>query len=287
MANWAQLFLDNDFSVPIAQDQFSILCPFHEDSVQSCSINLDKGVWICFAGCGQGSLYGFFMKYLNLEYGDIRSKLQLSEANCDLNMFDEFSEVEEEMPEVPFPFQKNYVPRWIFDRGFNSSTLRRWGGSIDNFGSLVLPIHTEEAKLVGWLCSRKYGTPKYMYSKGLKKSKLLFGQYLIQEPADFICITEGSLDTMWLDQHGFNSVALLGAHLSRRQQELALKLPTKELVLCLDNDDAGRVGLEKAMTCLNPKFMVSYIKIPKEYKDVQEIRDSEELQEIINERTFF
>ena len=51
MTNWVQLFLDTDFSIPIAQDQFSILCPFHEDAVSSCSINTAKGVWICFAGC--------------------------------------------------------------------------------------------------------------------------------------------------------------------------------------------------------------------------------------------
>ena len=64
MVSWAQLFLDNDFHIPVAQDQFSILCPFHSDNVQSCAINLDKGVWICFAGCGQGSLFGFFMKVI-------------------------------------------------------------------------------------------------------------------------------------------------------------------------------------------------------------------------------
>ena len=115
----------------------------------------------------------------------------------------------------------------------------------------------------------------------------MFGQDLITETQDFVCITEGSLDTMWLDQNGFSSVALLGAHMSRTQQDLAMKLPTKELVLCLDNDDAGRIGLEKAMTCLQPKVMVSYIKLPEEYKDVQEVRDNILLQEIIQERTFF
>lgn len=40
MSNWTQLFVDNDFQIPIAEDQFSILCPFHEDTVQSCAINL-------------------------------------------------------------------------------------------------------------------------------------------------------------------------------------------------------------------------------------------------------
>ena len=287
MVNWIPLFLDNDFSIPIAQDQFSILCPFHEDNVQSCAVNLTKGVWICFAGCGQGSLYSFFMKYMGLSFEELNSRIRKDEASFNINMFDEFDEQEEEMPEVTFPFHSGYVPPWIFDRGFDKGTLRKWGGAIDNFGSLVLPIRTLEGRTVGWLSRRQNVTPKYLYSKGLKKSKLLFGQDLIVTPQEFICITEGSLDTMWLDQHGFTSVALLGAHISKRQQELALELPTKEVVLCLDNDDAGRIGLEKAMSCLNTKLMVSYIKLPKEYKDVQEVRDSKLLTEIIQNRTFF
>ena len=286
MTNWVQLFLDTDFSIPIAQDQFSILCPFHEDAVSSCSINTAKGVWICFAGCGQGSLYGFFMKYLHLSYEEVQERIRQEEASFNINVFDEFLDQVEEMPELQFPFQTGYVPYWIFDRGFTKLTLKKWGGAIDNFGSLVLPIRTLEGLLVGWLSRRQNATPKYLYSKGLKKSKLLFGQELITEPRDFICITEGSLDTMWLDQHGFPSVALLGATLSNRQQELTLKIPTEELVLCLDNDEAGMIGLHKAMSCLSKNFMVSYIKIPKELKDVQDIRDSEVLVSIINQRTF-
>ena len=287
MASWAQLFSDNDFSIPIAQDQFSILCPFHEDNVQSCAINLVKGVWICFAGCGQGSLYGFFMQYLRCGYEELQRRMKQDIIQLDINMFDDLLEVKDEMQEVGFPFHVGYVPPWIFDRGFTKKSLIKWGGAIDNFGSLVLPVRTIDGILVGWLSRRQNITPKYLYSKGLQKSKVLFGQDLITEGQNFICITEGSLDTMWLDQHGFASVALLGAHISRKQQELALKLPTKELVLCLDNDDAGRIGLEKAMTCLQPKVMVSYIKLPEEYKDVQEVRDSTLLTNILQERTFF
>ena len=287
MASWAQMFLDSDFSIPVAQDQFSILCPFHEDNVQSCAVNLAKGVWICFAGCGQGSLYGFFMKYLQCGYEEVEQKIKQDIVLLDINMFDDLLEVQEDMQEVGFPFRTGYVPPWIFDRGFSKEALSKWGGAIDNFGSLVLPVHTADGILVGWLSRRQNVTPKYLYSKGLKKSKVLFGQDLIKEPIDFVCITEGSLDTIWLDQNGFASVALLGAHMSRTQQELALKLPTKELVLCLDNDDAGRVGLEKAMNDLIPKFMVSYIQLPKEFKDVQEVRDRIALQSIIQERTFF
>ena len=161
MASWAQMFLDNDFSIPIAQDQFSILCPFHEDNVQSCAVNLAKGVWICFAGCGQGSLYGFFMKYLLCSYEELQQKIKQDIVLLDINMFDNVLEIQEDMQEVGFPFRTGYVPPWIFDRGFSKEALLKWGGAVDNFGSLVLPVHTADGILVGWLSRRQNVTPKY------------------------------------------------------------------------------------------------------------------------------
>ena len=286
MIDWVDPLIDAGLDIPKHSDEFSIRCPFHEDRVNSCSINVDKGVWICFAGCGQGSLYGFLMKYLNISYDEVQQRVLNTEASFNVNMFDEFEEPEDEMREVDFPFTQGYVPEWIFDRGFNKTTLRKWDCSLGPYDSLVIPIRDMASTLVGWVTRRQNITPKYLYSKGLRKSKLLFGQQFISEPTPFVCITEGSLDTIWLDQHGFPSVALLGATLSNRQQELTLKIPTEELVLCLDNDEAGMIGLHKAMSCLSQNFMVSYIKIPKEFKDVQDVRDSEELTSIIEQRTF-
>jgi len=92
---------------------------------------------------------------------------------------------------------------------------------------------------------------------------------------------------MWLNQHGFNSVALLGAHMSKQQEDLLVKLPTDELVICLDNDEAGRIGKEKISTCISKRFVLTYIQLPDKYKDVQEVRDIDELQQIINNRTFW
>ena len=114
----------------------------------------------------------------------------------------------------------------------------------------------------------------------------MFGECNI-EACSFVCVTEGTLDTIWLDQHGYNSVALLGANMSTSQQEAVLKLPTDELVLCLDNDDAGKIGTDRIMSCISTRFVVSYIQLPNEYKDVQDIRDETVLKEIIKERTFW
>ena len=77
MIEWANVLADIGIIVPIDKEQFTLQCPFHEDTVDSCSINTEKGVWICFAGCGQGTLYSFLMKYLNLSFEEVQQKVLL------------------------------------------------------------------------------------------------------------------------------------------------------------------------------------------------------------------
>ena len=92
---------------------------------------------------------------------------------------------------------------------------------------------------------------------------------------------EGALDAMWLDQHGYPSAAILGAMVSRSQADLISSLNPSELVLCLDNDEAGQKGISKATLDMNGRFLLSYLNLPKEYKDVQEIRSRNQLTKIL------
>ena len=285
--DWTQLLLEAGVDIPLDNPQFIIKCPFHDDVHASCSINVDKGKWICFRGCGQGTLKTFLQRFLGFDTNAISKYLEEHEFSFDLNMFDEeLPPISEDLPEVNFPFTSGYVPEWIFDRGFTKETLKKWECGMDDENNLILPIKDRASRLVGWVTRQYNREPKYLYSKGLKKSQVLFGEFKIQR-CPFICITEGTLDTMWLDQHGYSSVAILGANMSRVQQDALLKLPTDELVLCLDNDDAGRIGTDRALSCISNRFVVSYVQIPNGYKDVQDIRDENILKELIKERTFW
>ena len=75
MIDWTTVLLDVGITPSTYKEEFSIRCPFHEDRVDSCSINVDKGVWICFAGCGSGSLKGFLQKYLKYSHLQIYNLL--------------------------------------------------------------------------------------------------------------------------------------------------------------------------------------------------------------------
>jgi len=285
--DWANTLLDIGMDIPIDRAQIIIQCPFHDDKHNSCSINTDEGKWICFRGCGQGSLRSFVQRVLGLDQKAVDKYLEDKELFLDIDMFDVVAPLTNgHLPEVAFPFITGRVPWWIFDREFTKTTLKKWECGTDNDNNLIISVKDKDSRLVGWITRQYNRDPKYLYSKGLQKSKILFGEDKLKK-APFICITEGSLDTMWLDQCGYSSVAILGSMLSSSQQEALIKLSTDELVLCLDNDEAGRLGTDRAMACISKRFVVSYVKLPKGFKDVQDIRDKNVLEEVINNRTFW
>ena len=280
--------------IPFSPNKEEILtpCVLHSDTHPSLSINLKKGVWMCHAGCGSGRLDSLLSQYLDITLLEA-NRLAYTDYIEDLKLDFGDDEIDKYLPLSPiiFPFTKNKVPKWIFDRGFDSETMMKWGfGYDENEGSLVIPINDENHNLVGWAKRRPEGLfPKYLYGPKdiFKKSRVVFGADEAKTSRDFICITEGALDTVWLSQNGFNSVAILGVFLSKAQERIISSFNTGEIVLCLDNDNAGQLGIESISPRLSKYFVVSKIRIPDKYKDVQDIRDQKVLRLVLENRVFF
>ena len=287
LIDWTDILQKIDVDVPLGEEQFNIECPFHKDDKPSLSINTKKGVWICFAGCGQGSLKSFIRKHTGWSAREILNFLAENSDGYDpAKMFELNTPAPLGLPaleEKVFPYKQYVVPKWIFDRGFDKFTLNRWGCGITPSNGLVIPAHNKDAKLVGWIIRREFGIPKYVYAKGFKKSHILFGQPLV-DTSNAVCITEGALDAMWLNQLGYQAVALLGMQMSKVQEDLIVGLPSKEIILCLDNDNAGKKGRDYILTRLRGRVNISYLKLPNQYKDVQEVKKYDILKETINNR---
>ena len=286
MFDWSSVLLEAGVSVPAGEEQFNILCPFHYDQHTSCSINTSKGVWICFRGCGQGSLKGFVQQYLNLSQDQLEQFLGDHQISIDMDFFGEAVMEPTHLPEVDFPFNQSFVPEWIFSRGFTKGTLKRWGAGVTAENGLAIPIKDIANTDVGWVVRRECGFPKYLYPPDFKKSRVLFGANLVSD-SELVCIVEGPLDAMWLNQLGYNAVAILGMSISKKQVDLVQELPSSEVVLCLDNDEAGQIGKEKALTYLGQSVRLTYIDLPSSYKDVQEIKDKKILDTLIQDRNYW
>ena len=53
---------------PDSSGEVAVRCPWHNDSVESMSINLNTGLWTCF-GCGlKGDIYTFVQLYEDTDF---------------------------------------------------------------------------------------------------------------------------------------------------------------------------------------------------------------------------
>ena len=287
MIDWYSVLIKYGISVP-NEEQFIIHCPFHEDRRESCSINLEKGVWICFAGCGQGNLKYFIWKLSGKSWDEINTEFESKAWELDFSLLDDLEEVTEPTSSYEKPETLEDVPtnHWIYNRGFTQETTMKWGCKVNEFLDFMIPVEDQTLEIQGWIARRKQAIPKYLFSKGFAKSQSLFGINQLYE-TKVLYVVEGALDCMWLSQFGYSSVAILGASVSQKQVDLISSLHPQEVVLALDNDDAGKKGIDKATLDMEGRFFISYLKLPKKFKDVQEISDVNTLHKVMRNKTIF
>ncbi|MEK6861523.1 MAG: toprim domain-containing protein [Nanoarchaeota archaeon] len=290
LRDWEKALTEAAFDVPLNKRQFNINCPFHKDSHPSLSISLDKGVWICHAGCGSGSLSKLISEALGislLEAERLAIDDQVSEFDIILNLKPQIIKDNVLLEKISLPFESGIVPEWIFDRGFSKEALKKWECTYNPKNrSLVIPVKDEYNRLVGWIERFPPGS-SFRYYNNIKKSEILFGASLLLHNSSYICLTEGPLDTIWLDQNNFSAVAILGVYLSKKQELLLKNIGVGEIVLCLDNDEAGKLGADTIAKRLSKYCIISKIDLPQECKDVQNVRNSEKLKQIIDNRIYY
>ena len=146
----------------------------------------------------------------------------------------------------------------------------RKGGFYDKFRNrLMLPVIDTRGDVVAF-GSRVLdkSEPKYMNSSETpvySKRRVLYGLNLAKKskrPNILLC--EGNLDIVTLHQAGFdNAVASMGTALTPEQIRLLSRF-TKELILCYDNDNAGKIATERALQLLNgSEFSVKVLQLPR------------------------
>ncbi len=173
--------------------------------------------------------------------------------------------------------KKGYTKSELLDAGL--VVKNRNGGLYDKFRNrLMLPVIDTRGDVVAF-GSRVLdkSEPKYMNSSETpvySKRRVLYGLNLAKKskrPNIILC--EGNLDIVTLHQAGFdNAVASMGTALTVEQTRLLSRF-TKELVLCYDNDNAGKIATERALQILNDsEFNVKVLQLPRRLVDGEYIK---------------
>ena len=145
---------------------------------------------------------------------------------------------------------------------------------------LIFPIVDVRGDVLGFggrIISKDDPGAKYMNTPETivySKRRVLYGLNLAKKSKrGSILLVEGNIDVVMLHQAGFdNACASMGTALTQEQLHL-LSRYTKNLVLCYDNDDAGKAATQKALALLaDTDFNVRVLELPKRLVDGQYVK---------------
>ena len=85
--------------------------------------------------------------------------------------------------------------------------------------------------------------PKYTQPINFPRRSILYSPLSQPERSDVVIVVEGPLNAIRATQFGFRSVATFGCMPSQDQIDLVLNLKERRVVICPDNDQAGRDSL--------------------------------------------
>lgn len=132
---------------------------------------------------------------------------------------------------------------------------------------ITIPVYDIKGRLLFCRYRHLEGTAKFSNDKGAHPA--LFAIHKAKK-FDQIVLCEGEPDTMRLWQEGIPAVTGTSG-VKTFSEKLAAPLAEKEVLIVLDNDDAGASAVEKYYEVLKKvKATPKIVTLPKEYKDVSE-----------------
>lgn len=174
------------------------------------------------------------------------------------------------------------LTRAMAEQGFDKAELLeaglaaagKNGGIYDKFHNrLMLPVIDARGDVIGFTSRVMDGSqPKYMNTPEtaiFKKRSILYGiNYAKKTRRPYFILVEGNIDVITMHQAGFdNTVATMGTALTEEHVR-QLGRYTKELVLCLDNDEAGADATQRAIALLkNSGVAVRVLRLPQRQKE--------------------
>ena len=270
------------------------LCPFHNEKTPSFSVSPDKQIYHCFGCKHGGGVISFIMEIENLSFPDAvrflakRANMEVPEDDTDREAARRRQRVLALNRDAARWFYQNLstpqgaaVAAYLDRRQITRKTAVSFGlgAALDSWDSrLMFPVIDVRGDVVafgGRVLDKS--EPKYVNTQETivySKRRNLYGINLAKKtkrPNIILC--EGNIDVITLHQAGFdNAVASMGTALTTEQTRILSRF-TKELVLCYDNDNAGKAATEKAIALLeNSEFSVRVLQLPRRLQDGEYVK---------------
>jgi len=204
-------------------------CPVHPDAHASASVNVDKGVWYCYA-CGASG--------------------KTMEGKHDLKYVQMLKD--SPIPEMPIDlirFHRGYKvsPYWESRYGFDVAD-RFDAGTDPVTGLPSVPIYNQSGTILHGFVLRDGAAekpdPKYRYPFGVPVSRLLLGHHLVKGTPTLLVLVEGFSDVMalhrWTLPPRTYVAGVGGAGVHAAQADIVKTMNPLYTVVAMDGDDAGQ-----------------------------------------------
>jgi len=230
--------------------EVSCRCPFHDDHQNSFSVNLETGLWICFAGCGAGNHIQFYQKRYDLAFRPAVEQMASEEGietpsqrgNGNQNRqgrtsyltLNQITAIHNDLIQNA-PILKQFQAKY----GLSLETIKKYQIGYKQ-GKYVIPIEIAPGK---W----QYKLHKGYQTKGAKA--VIYPPDILKDGLPYIIITEGEFKALLLNQLGFLAVSSTGGAGTWKPEWNSL-FKGLIVILAYDNDEAGKKGAKKVANSL-------------------------------------
>lgn len=280
-------YLDQFPNYRIRDDKLQSCSPFREDSHPSFAVNLENGSWIDSGAVGEYHKGHFtvLLAYLReesvedtveylLDYYSV-DRQEVSALKLDMGWLTDKPTLnfiaEQEVQQ--YAFRHPYLSR----RGITEEVQRQFRVGYCKKSKAVVMPHTDKHGNIVNLKFRSVSSKKFWYSGGQPVKNHLYGLFqCLQSNATTVWIVESETDCMRLWSEGIPAIALGTAHMSKRQKQLLISSPIKEIIVATDNDPAGRACAEQIISEITGILSVILLGFPEGVKDICDM-DSEQI----------
>lgn len=234
MARWTAVINARFRVVGHSGPEILCWCKWHDGRAPKLYINENTGLYYCQRCGAKGALDLLVDELPPIDLHDIRMKLKAANQFEPIKLYPEAW-----LDQFDFPHQ------YWQQRGFSDKTVQRFGLGYDPLTDCVtIPLRDSHGRILGIIRRRLDDTkPKYMFPRGFKSGKDLFGSYLIRHRHHRLALVEGPLDAIACWDAKIPALALHGARITDDQVKLLKVLGVHTVVCMTDNDHAGREAI--------------------------------------------
>ena len=226
----------------VTGDQMIGLCPFHDDSNNSFSVNLKTGQWHCFAEDRGGNFLDFYAELNGCDtkeaYRQIMDKYGVSAEDQKRNQ-----EQERNYSLAQYSFEKRLPEEWLKQECFLSTAKERSGATY-----MKIPYMDENRRESTY--RKRFARKDFRWKYGSSGKIGLYGEWRLPNirSVGYAVIVEGESDSQSLWYMGISALGVPGASMFKPHQ--AAMLQDLKIYLHHEPDQGGETFIRKMLAGL-------------------------------------